>query len=184
MSKFLTFRQREIYDYLKEFLKENGYPPTVREISKHFEISSPSAALKHLKAIEKKGYIIRKNVSRGLQIVDKQNDFQKIFPHKFYDLKIKSDELFDLSPVKEISKIDFFELKDNYIVIRFPEENMACFDNNKNDLLILKHFIKREYSDKENIFLKKNGNGFEFTKNYDKREILLKSVCIISRKGV
>ncbi len=184
MSRFLTYRQREIFDYLKKFIKENGFPPTVREVSKHFEISSPSAALKHLKAIEKKGYIIRKNVSRGIQIIDKKNDFQKNFPYKFYDLKIKKDDLFDLYPISEVSKIDFFEVKDNFIVIRLPEENMAGFDNNKDDLLILKHFIKSESNEKKNIFLRKNGNGYQFTKNFDQREILLKSVCILSRKGV
>ncbi len=65
----LTVRQREIFDFIRAFIKERGYPPSVREIGKHFHIY-PRAAFDHLKALEKKGYLKRReSVSRGLELL-------------------------------------------------------------------------------------------------------------------
>jgi len=66
----LTPRQREVLDFLKEFTLENGYPPSVREIGRHFHIY-PRAAFDHLKALERKGYLRRRQTkSRGIEILD------------------------------------------------------------------------------------------------------------------
>jgi repressor LexA len=73
----LTSRQGEIFDFIKTFIKERGYPPSVREIGKHFNIY-PRAAFDHLKALERKGYLRRrKSMSRGLEILI----FQQTGPH-------------------------------------------------------------------------------------------------------
>ena len=52
----LTDRQKAILDFLKSFLNENGYPPTVWDIGAHFKIQW-AAAKNHLKALEAKGCI-------------------------------------------------------------------------------------------------------------------------------
>ena len=49
----LTSRQKEIFDFVRAFIKERGYPPSVREIGEHFQVY-PRAAFDHLKALEKK----------------------------------------------------------------------------------------------------------------------------------
>jgi repressor LexA len=73
----LTSRQGEIFNFIKTFIKERGYPPSVREIGKHFNIY-PRAAFDHLKALERKGYLRRrKSMSRGLEILI----FQQTGPH-------------------------------------------------------------------------------------------------------
>jgi len=65
----LTDRQREIFDFIKTFIKERGYPPSIREIGAHFHIY-PRAVLDHLRALEKKGYLRRQGtMSRGLEIL-------------------------------------------------------------------------------------------------------------------
>jgi repressor LexA len=65
----LTSRQREIFNFIRAHTKERGYPPSVREIGKHFNIY-PRAAFDHLKALEKKGYLKRQSsMSRGLKIL-------------------------------------------------------------------------------------------------------------------
>jgi repressor LexA len=67
----LTERQREVYDFIKEKIEERGYGPTVREIGANFGISSPNGVMCHLKALEKKGLIIREGFSaRAIQLVD------------------------------------------------------------------------------------------------------------------
>lgn len=69
MEPELTSRQREIFDFVRRFVKERGYPPSVREIGQEFRIY-PRAAFDHLKALERKGYLKRRgSVSRGLEIL-------------------------------------------------------------------------------------------------------------------
>lgn len=70
----LTARQREIFDFIQAFIKERGYPPSIREIGAHFHIY-PRAAFDHLKALERKGYLKRRSsMSRGLEILVFEED--------------------------------------------------------------------------------------------------------------
>jgi repressor LexA len=65
----LTERQRAVYDFIRDKIKNRGYGPTVREIGEEFEIRSPNGVMCHLKALEKKGLIIREpNMSRAIQL--------------------------------------------------------------------------------------------------------------------
>lgn len=54
--KGITDRQQEVLDYISNFTQENDYPPTVREISEHFQISL-RAVQDHITALQKKGFI-------------------------------------------------------------------------------------------------------------------------------
>ena len=60
MPKFedLTPRQQETLDWVKEFIREHGMPPTVREIGAAFDIKS-STVFELLKTLERKGYLRR-----------------------------------------------------------------------------------------------------------------------------
>ena len=65
----LTPRQKEIFNFINRFIKERGYPPSVREIGERFNIY-PRAAFDHLKALERKGYLKRRgSMPRGLEIL-------------------------------------------------------------------------------------------------------------------
>jgi repressor LexA len=67
----LTERQREIYEFIRSKIESRGYGPTVREIGQAFDIKSPNGVMCHLKALEKKGLIIREGFSaRAIQLVD------------------------------------------------------------------------------------------------------------------
>ena len=67
--KGLTKRQSEILDYLKSFIYENRYPPTIREVANSFSISV-KGAYDHIKALEKKSFITcNNNTSRSISIV-------------------------------------------------------------------------------------------------------------------
>ena len=70
MRKELTKRQQQVLDFIINYLKNTGYPPTVREVGKEFKISS-KGAYDHLVAIEKKGYIKRNPTKpRAIEIMD------------------------------------------------------------------------------------------------------------------
>src|SRR5215207_3155010 len=67
----LTERQREIYDFIRVKIESRGYGPTVREIGLAFDIKSPNGVMCHLKALEKKGLILREGFSaRAIQLID------------------------------------------------------------------------------------------------------------------
>lgn len=66
----LTQRQREIFDFIRDKIENRGYGPTVREIGHTFGIKSPNGVMCHLKALEKKGLILREGFSaRAIQII-------------------------------------------------------------------------------------------------------------------
>ena len=66
----MTKKQEKIYNILKEFISENGYAPTVREIMKIAKLNSPATIHEHLKRLEDKGYIKSdKGKSRTIRIV-------------------------------------------------------------------------------------------------------------------
>lgn len=73
--KNLTDKQKLILDYIKNNIRERGYPPSVREICRHFNILSPQGAQRHLIALEKKGYLKRDaRLARSLQIVEQPGE--------------------------------------------------------------------------------------------------------------
>jgi repressor LexA len=66
----LTRRQEEVLGFLKEYLREAGFPPSLREICARFGIKGPQNAAKHLDALERKGFIKRKAASsRAIELL-------------------------------------------------------------------------------------------------------------------
>ncbi len=55
----LSARQRAILDVIREFSREHGYPPSVREIGERVGLSSSSTVQCHLRSLERLGYIRR-----------------------------------------------------------------------------------------------------------------------------
>ena len=78
MRKKLTIRQQKILDFIVGYIKEVGYPPTVRDIARDFKMSS-KGAYDHMVAIEKKGYIRRDpSKPRAIELLDfMQRDSQE-----------------------------------------------------------------------------------------------------------
>ena len=52
MARKITKRQQQIYDFIKEYQQEKGYPPSVREMASAVGLSSPSTVHAHLSALE------------------------------------------------------------------------------------------------------------------------------------
>lgn len=70
--KYLTERQRDILQFIRDFQKERGVAPTHREICDHFGFSSYGTVYKHLSLLEKKGLIRRDwNQKRGVELIEK-----------------------------------------------------------------------------------------------------------------
>lgn len=75
MSKDLTKRQQELLTFLKDYLAKNKIMPTTREIQEHFKFASQTAAMGHLKALERKKVIVRHtHKARAVVLVDSDDE--------------------------------------------------------------------------------------------------------------
>ncbi len=80
--KGITERQKEVLTFISDFQEENGYPPTVREISEHFKISL-RAVQDHIIALQKKGYLSQcQKRSRSIRVLDDTVKEPKLFVGK------------------------------------------------------------------------------------------------------
>jgi len=66
----LTKRQREILDFLNEFIQQHGYAPSLEEVGRRFGLSSLATVHKHLTNLQEKGFIKRAwNRSRSVELL-------------------------------------------------------------------------------------------------------------------
>jgi repressor LexA len=68
----LTEKQKKVYNFIVEKIKQSGYPPSLREIGAMMEIT-PNAAKGYLDTLVKKGYIGRDSIARGIRILKPLN---------------------------------------------------------------------------------------------------------------
>ena len=69
----LTQRQQEIYDFVVSYVRQHGYPPTVREIGEAVGLASPSTVHVHLANLEQAGYLRRDPTKpRALELVGRE----------------------------------------------------------------------------------------------------------------
>jgi repressor LexA len=70
----LTKRQKQMVDYLENYIEAHGYAPTLAEVGEYFGLSSLATVHKHLRNLENKGFIRRThNHSRALEIAGRSN---------------------------------------------------------------------------------------------------------------
>ncbi len=81
MKNELTDRQQEFLDFIQEYIGIKGFPPTFREIAKHFNLASTFGVKRHIDALVKKGFLSNESkTSRTLSILsDGLNKSKQIF---------------------------------------------------------------------------------------------------------
>ncbi|MFO0936974.1 MAG: transcriptional repressor LexA [Gemmataceae bacterium] len=159
----LTHKQQQIFDFILKTIQDRGFPPTIRDICKQFEIKSPNGVMCHLRALQKKGKIKRdENISRGITIdgvsaggfslpmlghVAAGKAIESNEPQERLDMKelFGQDNLFALK-VRGTSMIENQIADGDYVVIRKQEEAdngdkvVAMIDK----AMTLKKFYKRK----------------------------------------
>jgi repressor LexA len=67
---YLTKRQKEMFDFITDYIRSNGYAPSIDEIRQHFHLASLATVHKHLKFLERKGAITRQpHQSRSIELL-------------------------------------------------------------------------------------------------------------------
>lgn len=65
----LTKRQKEILDYIRQYIESHEYAPSYREIATHFGFSSVSTVAEHIEALKHKGHLdSENNMARSIQL--------------------------------------------------------------------------------------------------------------------
>ena len=137
----LTDRQKKVIEFLKSYVKEHGYPPTMREIGEYFGFTWP-AARGHLIALNKKGMIrINPLKSRGIEIIGlRQKDvvelpvagritagkpvlaIEEIESHIFVDRNLFKDSDSFVLRIKGDSMVEAGIFDGDYVVVRPQKE--------------------------------------------------------------
>ena len=70
-AKAISGKQEHILNFIRQYLQDNGYPPSVRDIVNGCDISSTSVVVYNLNKLEQAGYIRRRSdISRGIELLD------------------------------------------------------------------------------------------------------------------
>ncbi len=76
--ELLTKRQKEILDFIHQFVGDNGYSPSYREIAQHFGLSSTATIHEHIQTLKTKGYLDAEDHSpRSLEVVEAVTNFAR-----------------------------------------------------------------------------------------------------------
>mgnify|MGYP002530045845 FL=1 len=131
----LTDRQRAVYDFISDKIRNRGYGPTVREIGEQFSIRSPNGVMCHLRALEKKGLITRTpNKSRAIELTEGLNR-QRGLPYVGVIAAGSTTLSFEQS-----DRIDFSEMfsRDDMFVLRVTGDSMIEAQIADGDYVVLK----------------------------------------------
>jgi len=164
----LTNRQKDILQTIKKFIADNGYPPTVREIGKELNLSSPATIHFHLKKIEEKGYIKKP---------DSKNRTLKLLVDNEY--LNKNDSVIDIALLGTITAgnpIEAIETPDEYFSIP------ANLLNSKKDLFALnvhgESMINKGIYDNDIVIIERDNsanNGEGVAAMTDDKEVTVKT---------
>ena len=197
--KELTEKQKRILEFLMEYTKDHGYPPTVREIGAHFRFLW-AAARGHLQALQRKGFIkLNPSKSRGIEIpglmpssgfmlpvAGRIRAGRPILAREDIDAHILIDkslfpqsDLFSLRVTGD-SMIEAGILDGDYVVVR----SQKTIENGEIGVVLIEDeaTVKRVYKEKKKIVLKpENKNMNPSVQNPDEVTIIGKVVGVIRK---
>jgi repressor LexA len=120
----LTKRQKEILDFVSEFIDHNGYSPSMEEIAEHFHFASLNAVYKHLEALESRGHLHRDaNRARSIQLSHSPSAAVRDLPLFGYIAAGQPIEAVSAPEVLQIPEY-FLPRQGDYYVLRVKGESM------------------------------------------------------------
>ena len=142
----LTKRQKQILDFITEFIQAHDYAPSYREIAEHFGLSSTATIHEHVKSLEDKGLITSShNAARSLELV--QHRFGKAIELPLAGL-IAAGE-----PIEAIQSNEMIAIPQNLV----KDENSFVLKV-KGESMIDEGILSGDYVVVERNFYPKNGD--------------------------
>ncbi len=126
MGTNLTKRQRQILDFITDFINNNSYAPSLREIGEYFKLSSPATIHAHIDNLKKKGFLkTAYNEARSIELVPTEVNWAQALELPLAGL-ITAGEPIEAIEEKETIAVpaDFVADKANSYVLRVKGESM------------------------------------------------------------
>ncbi|MGC9350090.1 MAG: transcriptional repressor LexA [Anaerolineae bacterium] len=166
MAKELPERQRKVLKCIESYIRDNGFPPTVREIGEEIGVKSTSLVSYYLKRLEERGLITReRSMSRAIQLtnspvyeeisVEVSDDNLLSVPFLGY---IAAGEPINVEPIPdetvEINRALFGRDTSNLYALKVQGSSMIDALINDGDMVILKHRNQVEKGQMAAVWLK------------------------------
>jgi SOS regulatory protein LexA len=175
-------KQSEIYDFLKDYTENKGYPPSVREICEAVDLASTSTVHGHLKRLEKKGMIKRDpSKPRALEIAELSNPKKEMINIPIIGKITAGLPILATENVEDTFPIplDYIKHDKELFMLRVSGKSMINVGINDNDLAIIESTnhaingdivvaliddsatIKRFFKEKDHIRLQPENDSME-----------------------
>jgi repressor LexA len=126
MGNNLTKRQRQILDYITDFLNKNDFAPSLREIGEHFDLNSPATVHVHIENLKKRGFLKTSfNEARSIELMPIEINWAQAIELPLAGL-ITAGEPIEAVEEKETIAVpaDFVNDNANSYVLRVKGESM------------------------------------------------------------
>lgn len=142
--KDLSVKQQRILEYIRDFIEERDYPPSIRQIQEACDISSTSVVDYNLKALERQGLIRRdREVSRAIEVLQGGRRAARVVPVPIIGtiaagqpIPVPTNDSVDLSDAIELSP-DVLGERDNVFALRVKGTSMIDALVNDGDVVVL-----------------------------------------------
>lgn len=133
-------KQSEIYEFLKKYTENKGYPPSVREICQAVSLASTSTVHGHLKRLEKKGLIKRDpSKPRALEIAELSTPQREMIEIPIIGKMKEGYPLFSRENIEDTFSLplDFIKHNKELFILRVSDKSMINVGIINNDLAII-----------------------------------------------
>ena len=164
--KGLSAKQQSILKFMREFIDQRDYPPSIRDIQDGCTISSTSVVDYNLKALEQKGFIKRdREVSRGIEVLDGGRRRSRTISVPIIGtiaagqpIPVPSNDNIDLDNVFDATE-DMTRGKENVFALRVRGTSMIDALVNDGDIVILEQTNSADDGDMVAAWLKKENEA-------------------------
>ena len=127
MGKNLTKRQRQILDFINDFIKKNDYAPSLREIGAYLNLSSPATIHTHIDNLKKKGFLKSSfNEARSIELVPTEVNWSKAVEIPLAGLITAGEPIEAVEQKETIAvPVDFVNDQINSYVLKVKGESMV-----------------------------------------------------------
>ena len=139
----LTRMQKVVYNYLKSQIKENGFPPSVREICDAIGLSSTSSVHAHLETLAAKGWIKRsKAKNRSIEILEEgfYSPLREVVNVPILGTVAAGSPIYADENVEDTFPIpvEYLQTSSDHFMLRIRGDSMADCGIFNNDLVIVR----------------------------------------------
>lgn len=197
----LTQRQKQVLEFIQDYIKENGHGPTLTQIDKTLGIGSSSAAFQHVEALRRKGFLKKTaHQARSISTYDKSEDVVEVPLMGSIALGIPIESFDEPEPIN-VPRILTSGFGQHY-ALQAKGDSMVNLGILGGDILIIKHTNQANNGDvvvamtDEGATLKKfydHGNKIELRPANDDRQSMFYpqgevevqgKFCGLIRKGI